>query len=439
MPTVPSSVRRILLVTLLLLALVRPGVAQTSAGQTPVVGAVPAGATDVRRESFDIVWRTVKEKHFDPNFGGVDWDGVRRKYEPRLSKIQTDGDLYEMLGAMLSELHQSHFAIIPPEFVDAEARESAAGNVGIDLRLIDGQAVITRVDADSAAARAGLRRGFIITRVNDLRAADAIRQLGKAIERPAMARLYTERRLMGQVKGKPGTPVQLEYLDAQDRPHSASLVREAQKGEMSPALGNFPAQYTEFEAKRLADNIGYIRFNIFVMPVMPRVRAAIREMRDAPGLIIDLRGNPGGIGGMAIGIAGLVEAEQNSLGTMKMREGELKFAFFPQPSAYTGKVVILVDGESASTSEIFAGGLQELGRATVIGERSLGAALPSIFQRLPTGALFQYAIADFRTPKGVLIEGRGVIPNVEVKLTRDALLAGRDAQLDAAVERILKQ
>jgi carboxyl-terminal processing protease len=254
-----------------------------------------------------------------------------------------------------------------------------------------------------------------------------------------MARLYTERRLMGQVKGKPGTSVQLEYLDAQDRPHSASLVREAQKGEMSPALGNFPAQYTEFEAKRLADNIGYIRFNIFVMPVMPRVRAAIREMRDAPGLIIDLRGNPGGIGGMAIGIAGLVEAEQNSLGTMKMREGELKFAFFPQPSAYTGKVVILVDGESASTSEIFAGGLQELGRATVIGERSLGAALPSIFQRLPTGALFQYAIADFRTPKGVLIEGRGVIPNVEVKLTRDALLAGRDAQLDAAVERILKQ
>ena len=69
----------------------------------------------------------------------------------------------------------------------------------------------------------------------------------------------------------------------------------------------------------------------------------------------------------------------------------------------------------------------------------LRAALPSVIQKLPTGALFQYAIADFKTPKGVLIEGRGVIPDVDVKPTRRTLLAGRDAQLDAAVEQILKR
>ena len=59
-------------------------------------------------------------------------------------------------------------------------------------------------------------------------------------------------------------------------------------------------------------------------------------------------------------------------------------------------------------------------------------------QKLPTGALFQYAIADFKTPKGVLIEGRGVFPDLEVKMTRSALLAGRDPQLEAAIERIQK-
>ena len=63
----------------------------------------------------------------------------------------------------------------------------------------------------------------------------------------------------------------------------------------------------------------------------------------------------------------------------------------------------------------------------------MGAALPSVFGKLPTGALFQYAIADFKTPKGVLIEGLGVKPDIEVKLTRRALLEGRDPQLDAAV------
>jgi carboxyl-terminal processing protease len=72
----------------------------------------------------------------------------------------------------------------------------------------------------------------------------------------------------------------------------------------------------------------------------------------------------------------------------------------------------------------------------IIGERSAGACLPSYFQKLPTGALFQFAIADFRTPKGILIEGRGVIPDVELKWNRASLLAGSDAQLDAAIGQV---
>jgi carboxyl-terminal processing protease len=95
-----------------------------------------------------------------------------------------------------------------------------------------------------------------------------------------------------------------------------------------------------------------------------------------------------------------------------------------------------VDSGSASTSEIFAGGMQELGRAVVVGERTAGAALPSVIQKLPTGALFQYAIGDFKTPKGTLLEGRGVIPNQVVKLTRAGLLAGRDLSLEAAVSAL---
>ena len=75
----------------------------------------------------------------------------------------------------------------------------------------------------------------------------------------------------------------------------------------------------------------------------------------------------------------------------------------------------------------------------VVGERSLGAALPSYFQKLPTGAIFQYAIADFKTPKGILIEGRGVIPDFEIKWDRKDLLAGRDAQLDKGIEQLLRK
>ncbi len=93
----------------------------------------------------------------------------------------------------------------------------------------------------------------------------------------------------------------------------------------------------------------------------------------------------------------------------------------------------------ASTSEIFAAGLQEIGRAKVVGETSAGAVLPSIFDTLPTGAIFQYVISDYKSPKNVLLENRGVIPDTEIKLTRASLLDGRDLQLEEAIKQITKE
>jgi carboxyl-terminal processing protease len=235
--------------------------------------------------------------------------------------------------------------------------------------------------------------------------------------------------------------VKIVYLDDKDRPHETILTSEKLKGELSPMFGNFPPQYTEFETKRIANGagyIGYIRFNIFTAPVIEKLKAAISGFGDADGMIFDLRGNPGGLGGIATTIAGRICDRPGSLGVMKMRSGELRFAFFPQEKRYAGPVAVLIDGMSASTSEVFSGGIQEIGRAVIVGERSAGAALPSFIQKLPTGALFQFAVADFKTPKGVLIEGRGVIPDVEARYDRASLLAGRDAQLEAAVEQIRK-
>ncbi len=397
-------------------------------------------AANLRQESFELVWRTVKEKHFDPSFGGVDWDKVKEQYEPRVAAAKSDQEFYQALQEMLGQLKQSHFNIIPPEAVIEDSEEETAGppngSLGIDLRIIDNQVVITRVEPSSTAARAGLRPGFVIKQVDQTTVEQLSERLSKSTEPPAYQRLRLSRAILSRLDGRPGTKVSLLYLDGNDQTHTATIEREPLKGERSPPFGNLPAQYTEFEAKRLEGGIGYIRFNIFVTSLMPKIREAIRSMSDAPGLIFDLRGNPGGIGGMSSGIAGLLLNREGSLGTMRMRTGYLNFAIFPQQNPYSGQIVILIDGGSASTSEIFASGMQELGRAIIVGERSLGAALPSIITRLPTGARFQYAIADFKTPKGVLIEARGVVPDVEVKLSRAALLEGRDPQLEAAIAQI---
>ena len=432
------SLKKLTLLIVLSALLSFGATAQTHPSSQPVAGAAPvATTTNIRQETFDIVWTTVKEKHFDPDLGGVDWDKVREQYQPRMTAVKSDQELYTVLQNMLGELHQSHFHILTPEsIVDDDSKEPKGGGVGLDIRLVDGQAIINRVEPGSKAFLAGLRPGFIIKKIDETPFDQVVERFSRSTESPAITRTRITRAALARIEGKPGTTVRLTYLDEGDRTREVTVEREKLKGEMSPRFGSFPPQYTEFESKRLEGGIGYIRFNIFVTPLMDRIRAAIRSMSEAPGLIIDLRGNPGGFGGMAPGIAGVLEANQSSLGVMKFRSGRQAFIVFPQKDPYLGPVVILVDGGSASTSEIFAAGMQEIGRAVVVGERTMGAALPSVFSKLPTGAVFQYAIADFRTPNGVLIEGLGVTPDLEVKLSRRGLLDGHDLQLEAAISVI---
>ena len=416
--------------------------AQNPAPSQTVISTVPVSKTeessdDVRHQTFDIVWRTVKDKHFDPTLGGVDWDKVRQQYLPRVDQVKTDAELYRLLQQMLGELHQSHFNIIPPEaIISDDAVEPPTGGIGADVRMIDGQAVVTVVEPGAMAEQAGLRAGFVINQVGDKTVESLIESLTKASLSEKMQALYATRRILREINGEAGTTVKITYQDGKGKTHSTTITRSKLKGELSQRLDNFPPQYTEFESKRIARNIGYIRFNIFTTPISEKVRVALRELHDADGMIFDLRGNPGGVAGIATGIANRLSDKSGILGTMKMRKSEVKFAIFPQTDPYTGPVAILIDGLSASTSEVFSAGMQELGRALIIGERSAGACLPSVMQKLPTGALFQFAIADFRTPKGILIEGRGVIPDEEVKWNRASLLAGHDAQLETAIERL---
>ena len=170
------------------------------------------------------------------------------------------------------------------------------------------------------------------------------------------------------------------------------------------------------------------------------LEGAVKGCPDCRGFVIDLRGNPGGIGGLAMGVAGwFIDRSGLQLGTEYLRGATIKFVVFPRPETFRGPLAVLVDGCSASTAEIFAGGLKDAGRARIFGTRSAGAALPSIIDRLPNGDGFQYAVANYISQGGKALEGNGVVPDVEVKLTREALLAGHDTVVDAALDWIRKQ
>jgi carboxyl-terminal processing protease len=438
-------------------------------GETAVAAALPASKAgeeaDRRRETFEIVWRTVKENHFDPRFGGVDWDAVRTEFAPRAAASRTDHELHMLLQQMLNRLGQSHFNIIPPEAIpsyggddegDADADADGARGaekprprgsvymaehltygIGIDLRIVGGAALVTRVEPGSAAERAGLRTGFVLRSIDGRPLSDILADIRlAAVYEPSARNQIPAEVIVGYVNGSPGTTVRLSFLDARNRLRRAVVPRERLRGELAPTSPTLPAQFVEFESRRLRGGVGYIRFNLFVAPVLDKFCAALRSMKDAPGVVIDLRGNRGGLLGLLYGMGGLLETNPASFGVMRTRAGWHEILVTPQRSVYRGRLVVLIDAETQSAGEIFAGGLQASGRAVLVGQRSAGATLPSAAKELPTGAILQYAFADFVTANGNVIEGNGVVPNVSVRLARRPLLAGRDPQLEAALDAV---
>src|ERR1044072_3203624 len=114
---------------------------------------------EIRQKTFEKVWKTVNEKFFDPNFGGVNWKEARARYTPQIAAVKTDDEFYRLLAKMLGELHTSHLEGVRPEEF-AKAKE-APRTAGLGLREIDGQIVVFRVWKNSSAAETDIRPGFV--------------------------------------------------------------------------------------------------------------------------------------------------------------------------------------------------------------------------------------------------------------------------------------
>ncbi len=131
---------------------------------TPSKETQKTDAAEIRRQSFEKVWTTVNEKHYDPTFGGVNWKKVRVDYEPKALAAKSERDFNQVLNQMLGELKLSHFGVYQPTAV-IENNKISAGVVGIELKWIDNQAVISRIETASTAKLANLKTGFVIEKI----------------------------------------------------------------------------------------------------------------------------------------------------------------------------------------------------------------------------------------------------------------------------------
>jgi len=387
-------------------------------------------------ESFEFVWKTIRDKHFDPKLGGLDWQAVHDTVRPKVEAATTMKDARAVISEAIERLHQTHFGIIPADlYEDLENPKEGPGELGLDLRLIGDRAVVTAVPEGRPAHRAGVKTGWVIDKIDGKPVSHVLKTAEAAYAKTGLVSAHKTWAVISRLRGAIGSKIAVDFLDDKDKPVHFDLTAGEPAG-VPAAFGNLPTFYVRFAAKRVDRTVSYVSLNVFfdLVNVLKKFGEAIEDSRDADGLIIDLRGNPGGIGAMSFAIGGWLVSERGlKLGTLVTRDSSVNFALQPRRRPFKGLVAVLVDELSMSTSEILAGGLKDLKRARVFGARTLGAALPSMIVVLPNGDRFQYAFANYISTGGKPLEGAGVVPDVETPLTRALLLEGRDPAVEAAV------
>ena len=399
--------------------------------------------TSIEIETFDYAWHYVKDSVPEGQVDPVAWQRVYDELLPRARVADSSEALRPVLSDMLESLGQSHYTVLSGGVNEALAEVLALsprtgpplGDPGVDLRLLDHRAIVTHVYPTSPSP---FRLGDAIVSIEDRPIAPWIARLEEGVDDPWLAGAYARFVVVQAMAAPPGQPVAV-VVERGASTETLSVTTAPAELVQGPGLAGPEPLHTE--ARMVAPGVGYIAFDHFLVPVMDRFVAALAELRasGAEALVIDVRGNPGGLVLMVRGIGGyLVGDPSTSLGRMTTQAGTLELTANPPPPAqvFHGKVAVLVDELSASTAEVFAAGLQAIGRARVFGQPSAGRALPSTFISLPNGDILQVVTGRLADPNGRAIEGEGVAPDVVVPLDREALAAGSDPVIERALRWI---
>jgi carboxyl-terminal processing protease len=390
-----------------------------------------------RIAAFDFVWDTIDQRYVDPGFNGVDWRAIGARYRPLAMTARHDDDFWEVLNRMAGELRDSHTRVEAPKYVALRRRQESV-SLGLDIGRVEGKIVVVSVTPDSDAHWAGVRPGMEVARIAGAPAEERYSPVLAAEREQSTQRAKERRALRTLLLGEPDTKLAFEFIRSDGSTFTATLARKVIKA--APGA----------TARQLPSGFGYIRFTGFSRSLRTQVLGAIQSQRSLPGLIIDLRNNGGGSIAMAEDIAERLVREKTEVGTIITRTGQpvtlfgypvakIKRTLDGSPDAYDKPVVVLVNAGSASASELLAGGLQDIDRVKVVGQRSCGCLQGYLgYATVPGGAELAYSEIGMVSAKGRRIEREGVIPDVEVPITREDLRLYRDRTLEAAEDLLRK-
>ena len=270
----------------------------------------------------------------------------------------------------------------------------------------EGGVLLVDVYDNGAGYQAGLRSGDRVVNVDGRDITDM--ELSSAV---------------ALIKGDKGTSVTLEVIRGTER-LTFSAVRDAVEAKT--------VSYT-----LLDNNIGYLSISQFEEVTTKQFKAAVEDLlsQGMKGLVIDIRNNPGGLLDTVVGMLkymlpdGLIVYTEDKQGNRKEYKGQ-------DNDEFNLPLAVIVNGNSASASEIFAGAIQDYGKGTIIGTQTYGKGIVQTVKPLTDGSAIKFTIAKYFTPKGQDIHGKGVTPDMVVEYDTDADV---DTQLDAAIKNVEAQ
>ncbi len=411
--------------------------------QIPSVASEPSAKQRLtakdRKDVFEKVWKEIHDHYYDASYNGVDWNEVHRRYAPLVETTKKDQEFYALMNQMTSELHDAHTRFNSPEQWKNFRRQQGV-TVGFSVDDVDGKTAVTNVIPGTDAARAGIEQGMVVLRVDDAPVAERIAEIEKK-RQPSSSERATRWFIYNRVFAGPAdTPVKVALQRGDGSVFEVSVRRQIYSAAPEVTTHVLPS-----------GNV-YIRFDGFQHPITKEFRQALQKFRDAPGLIVDLRRNGGGDLAVLLPIAGYFFGKKTLFAKDSTRTGKPLSSYvglFKLPlqlyvgrageQIYSGPVVVLVDAHSASSSEVFAAGMQDTLRAKVIGSQSCGCVLGIAKPRvMKGGGVLEMSEVLWFSPKGRKLEGTGIIPDKIVMPSVADLQRRRDPVLGEADKSLLR-
>lgn len=356
------------------------------------------------KELIDEVWQLIDHEYVDGSFNSVDWDSVRTTY---LNRTYTDQEeAYVAVREMLEQLEDPYTRFMDPQEFNNMQIDTSGELTGVGIQITQeeetNEIVVVSPIEQTPAYEAGLLSGDVITSID-----------GQSTEGMELSDAVS------LIRGPVNSQVQIT-VKRNDRPLEFELTRAR--------IEIHPVRYSVETGPE--GSVGYIRLTQFSANAAAEMREAIQslEERDVTGYVLDLRSNPGGLLFSSIDIAEMWIEEGTIVSTVD-RDSVSDEEVAHNQALTDRPLVVLVDGGSASASEILSGALQDNNRATLVGTQTFGKGLVQSVRGLADGSGVAVTIAKYLTPSGRDINKLGIEPDFVVELTeeqRDLLAEDRE-------------